>query len=226
MRIPLTASAWIEHEPAWIARPEADALLEALRHELAWEQREVVLFGRRVLQPRLIAWAGDLGYRYSGQTLEPRALTPAVERLLRPVRERTGVCFNHVLVNRYRDGNDSMGFHADDEPELGEDPVVASLSFGTARRFVLKPRRRHRGECRTLHLGHGSLLVMGGTCQRDYYHGVPRQPGLLGERISLTFRKILAEPGAIGTRPAGTSRPPATGSRGEVKASNDPFHGH
>lgn len=74
MRIPLTTSAWIEHEPTWIPRPEADALLEAIRHELAWEQREVVLFGRRVLQPRLIAWAGDLGYRYSGQTLEPRAL--------------------------------------------------------------------------------------------------------------------------------------------------------
>ncbi len=74
-----------------------------------------MLFGRRVLQPRLIAWAGDLGYRYSGQTLEPRSFTPAVERLLWRVRERTGVPFNHVLVNRYRDGGDSMGFHADDE---------------------------------------------------------------------------------------------------------------
>ena len=191
MRITLTTSAWIEHEPTWIPRPEADALLEALRHELAWEQREVVLFGRRVLQPRLIAWAGDLGYRYSGQTLEPRAFTPAVERLLWRVRERTGVPFNHVLVNRYRDGSDSMGFHADDEPELGEDPVVATFSLGAPRRLVLKPRRRHGGERHTLDLGRGSLLVMGGTCQRDYYHGVPRQPGLLGERMSLTFRKIF-----------------------------------
>ena len=191
MRIPLTTSAWIEHEPTWIPRPEADTLLEALRHELAWEQREVVLFGRRVLQPRLIAWAGDLGYRYSGQTLEPRAFTPAVERLLWRVRERTGVRFNHVLVNRYRDGSDSMGFHADDEPELGEDPVVASLSLGVPRRLVLKPRRPHGGERHTLDLGRGSLLVMGGTCQRDYYHGVPRQPGVLGERMSLTFRKIF-----------------------------------
>lgn len=207
MRITLTTSAWIEHEPTWIQRPEADALLEALRHELAWEQREVVLFGRRVLQPRLIAWAGDLGYRYSGQTLEPRAFTPAVERLLWRVRERTGVPFNHVLVNRYRDGGDSMGFHADDEPELGEDPVVASLSLGAPRRFVLKPRRRHGGERHTLDLGRGSLVVMGGTCQRDYYHGVPRQPGLLGERVSLTFRKIRTAAGAIGTRPAGSVAP-------------------
>ncbi|MDQ3773729.1 MAG: alpha-ketoglutarate-dependent dioxygenase AlkB [Pseudomonadota bacterium] len=191
MRTTLTTSAWIEHEPTWFPRPEADALLETLRHELVWEQREVVLFGRRVLQPRLIAWAGDLGYRYSGQTLEPRAFTAAMERLLWRVRKRTGVPFNHVLVNRYRDGGDSMGFHADDEPELGEDPVVASLSLGAPRRFVLKPRRRHGGERHTLDLGRGSLVVMGGTCQRDYYHGVPRQAGLLGERMSLTFRKIL-----------------------------------
>ncbi len=204
MRITLTADAWIEHEPAWIARREADALLEAFHAELTWEQREVVLFGRRVLQPRLIAWAGELGYRYSGQTLEPRAFTPAVERLLRRVSERAGVPFNHVLVNRYRDGDDSMGFHADDEPELGEDPVVATVSLGTTRRFVLKPRRRRGARC-TFDLGHGSLLVMGGTCQRHYYHGVPRQPGLLGERISLTFRQILVAGRASGTRLAATA---------------------
>lgn len=207
MRITLTTSAWIEHEPTWILRLEADALLEALRHELVWEQREIVLFGRRVLQPRLIAWAGDLGYRYSGQTLEPRAFTPAVTRLLRGVRERTGVPFNHMLVNRYRDGSDSMGFHADDEPELGEDPVVATLSLGAPRRLVLKPRRRRGGERHALDLGRGSLVVMGGTCQRDYYHGVPRQPGLLGERMSLTFRKIRTAAGTIGTRPAGSVAP-------------------
>ncbi|MGH8564145.1 MAG: alpha-ketoglutarate-dependent dioxygenase AlkB family protein [Gammaproteobacteria bacterium] len=206
MRITLTTSAWIEHEPTWIPEREADALLEALRHELAWEQREVVLFGRRVLQPRLIAWAGDLGYRYSGQTLEPRAFTPVMERLLWRVRERTGVPFNHVLVNRYRDGGDSMGFHADDEPGLGEDPVVATLSLGAPRRFVLKPRR-HAGERHTLDLGLGSLIVMRGTCQRDYYHGVPRQPGFLGERMSLTFRKIFAAAGAIGIPPAASVAP-------------------
>ena len=207
MRITLPTSAWIEHEPTWILRLEADALLEALRHELVWEQREIVLFGRRILQPRLIAWAGDLGYRYSGQTLEPRALTPTVERLLWRVRERTGVPFNHVLVNRYRDGGDSMGFHADDEPELGEDPVVATLSLGAPRRLVLRPRRRRGGERHTYDLGRGSLAMMGGTYQRGYYYGVPRQPGLLGERMSLTFRKILTAVGTIGTRPAGSVAP-------------------
>jgi hypothetical protein len=102
MLVPLDSGAWLDHEGAWLTRDAADEALAALRDELAWEQREIVLFGRRILQPRLIAWAGDLGYRYSGQTLEPRAFTPTVERLLTRVRARTGILFNHVLVNRYR----------------------------------------------------------------------------------------------------------------------------
>jgi alkylated DNA repair dioxygenase AlkB len=153
-----------------------------------------VLFGRRILQPRLIAWAGDLGYRYSGQTLEPRPFTPAVGRLLARVREGTGAAFNHVLVNRYRSGDDSMGLHADDEPELGPDPLVATVSLGAARRLVVKPRRKSDRARHDLQLGHGALLVMGGTCQRHYVHGVPRQPGLAGERISLTFRMLVRAP--------------------------------
>ncbi len=190
----LAGGAWLDHEPAWIGLGEADTLLAALRDELAWEQREIVLFGRRILQPRLIAWAGTVGYRYSGQTLEPRPFTPAAARLLDRVRERAGVPFNHVLLNRYRSGEDSMGFHADDESELGADPVVAIVSLGTSRRLVVKPRRAKLAERHDLHLGHGSLLVMGGTCQRHYVHGVPRQLGIAGDRISLTFRWLLRAP--------------------------------
>jgi alkylated DNA repair dioxygenase AlkB len=194
VRIPLASGAWLDHEPAWLSPEEADAALAALRDELRWEQREIVLFGRRVLQPRLIAWAGDLGYRYSGQTLEPRPFTPAAAGLLARVRGRTGAPFNHVLVNRYRSGEDSMGLHADDEPELGPDPVVAIVSLGAARRLVVRPRRRQDRARHDLELGHGALLVMGGTCQRHYVHGVPRQPGARGERISLTFRRLLRPP--------------------------------
>jgi alkylated DNA repair dioxygenase AlkB len=194
VRIALASGAWLEHEPAWIAADEADGLLQALRNELAWEQREIVLFGRRIVQPRLIAWAGEIGYRYSGQTLEPRAFTPMAQRLLARVRDRAGVPFNHVLVNRYRSGSDSMGFHADDEPELGADPVVATVSLGTARRLVIKPRRRGADERYVFDLGHGALLIMGGTCQRQYVHGVPRQPDLQGERLSLTFRWLHRPP--------------------------------
>ena len=169
-------------------------MLLALRDELAWEQREIVMFGRRVLQPRLIAWAGAFGYRYSGQTLEPRAPAPALAALLACVVDHTQVPFNHVLANRYRDGSDRIGLHADDEPELWLDPVVATLSFGATRTFVLKPRRASLGSRRSLDVEHGSLLVMGGTCQRHHVHGVPRQSGVSSERISLTFRHLLRPP--------------------------------
>ena len=191
-RTDLPGGAWLEYLPAWI--DASDRLLAALRDELAWEQREIVLFGRRVLQPRLIAWAGSLGYRYSGQTLEPRAPTPTIALLTARVVGETRVPFNHVLVNRYRDGSDSLGLHADDEPELGPDPTVATLSLGATRRFVVKPRRATLGAGRSLDVEQGSLLVMGGTCQRHYVHGVPRQAGVTGERISLTFRRLLRAP--------------------------------
>jgi alkylated DNA repair dioxygenase AlkB len=193
-RIALAGGAWLDYEVGWLSPGESDEALAALRDEFVWEQREIVVFGRRILQPRLIAWAGDLGYRYSGQTLEPRKFTPTARRLLERVRAEAGVAFNHVLANRYRTGDDSMGLHADDEPELGQDPTVAIVSLGTARRLVVKPRRRQHGQGHDLQLGHGALLVMGGTCQRDYVHGVPRQVGVRGERISLTFRKLLWAP--------------------------------
>ena len=194
MRSVLEHGAWVDHDPVWLGREEADHALAALRDELVWEQRAIVLFGRRVLQPRLIAWAGELGYRYSGQTLEPRPFTPPARQLLDRVRAEVGEPFNHVLVNRYRNGDDSMGLHADDEPELGDDPVVATVSLGVVRRFVLRPRRRRDRSGRDFLLGHGALLVMGGTCQRYYVHGVPRDASALGERISLTFRRLLRAP--------------------------------
>jgi alkylated DNA repair dioxygenase AlkB len=194
MRIALREGAWLDHEPGWLDTGEADRLLVSLQAELTWEQRAVLLFGRRVLQPRLIAWAGWFGYRYSGQTLEPRPFTPSVAELIKRVRQRARVPLNHVLVNRYRDGLDSMGLHADDEPELGADPVVASVSLGAVRRLIVRPRRPRLGAPLHLDLGHGALLVMGGTCQRHYVHGVPRQPAIPGERISLTFRWIQRPP--------------------------------
>src|SRR5262252_5352046 len=194
MRISLAFGAWLDHEPVWLPPEEADAVLAALRDELLWEQREIVLFGRRILQPRLIAWAGDLPYRYSGQTLEPRAFTPTLRTLLARVRERSDVPFNHVLANRYRSGDDSMGLHADDEPELGRDPLVAIVSLGVTRRLAIRPRKTQRRERHDQDMGHGALLIMGGTCQRHYVHGIPRQADAEGERISLTFRMLLRAP--------------------------------
>jgi alkylated DNA repair dioxygenase AlkB len=194
VRIALARGAWIEYESGWIEPQAGDAVLAALREELVWEQREVILFGRSILQPRLIAWAGSVGYRYSGQTLESRPFTPTVSALSARVSERARVPFNHVLLNRYRTGEDSIGLHADDERELGEDPVVATVSFGASRRLVLVPRRKSDGPRRAVDLGHGALFIMGGTCQRHFRHGIPREPAVRAERISLTFRRILRDP--------------------------------
>ncbi|MET0413213.1 MAG: alpha-ketoglutarate-dependent dioxygenase AlkB [Polyangiaceae bacterium] len=203
MHLSLDSGAWIDLHERWLDPDGERALSELLLRELAWEQRRIVIFGKHILQPRLIAWAGVLPYRYSGQTLEarpwPELARAVLEPLCRAVVERSSVEFNHVLVNRYRDGNDSMGYHADDEPELGPDPVVASLSLGEPRRFALK-RHKSAERARTLELGRGSLLIMGGTCQRHYRHAILREPSVAGERVSLTFRRLLGPPRAAAVR--------------------------
>jgi alkylated DNA repair dioxygenase AlkB len=192
--IDLLDGAWLELHDGWLSAGEASALLDTLVRELAWEQRHIVLFGRRILQPRLIAWAGELPYRYSGQTLEPRPWPEAARAVLTRVAATAHVDFNHVLINRYRDGQDSMGYHADAEPELGPDPPIATLSLGARRRFSLRRHdRSSREPPRDLWLEPGSLLIMGGTCQRHYRHALPRASGV-EQRISLTFRRLLSAP--------------------------------
>jgi len=190
VRTDLDERCWLEYQPRWLETRRADELSATLTAELHWEQRSIIMFGRKVMQPRLIAWAGERAYRYSGQTLEPRPLSPTLAAIRDRVAAAVDGPFNHVLVNRYRDGVDSMGFHADDEPELGRDPVLASLSLGVTRRFVLAtkagPKRRW-----TIDLEHGSLLIMGGALQHHYRHAVPKQRRVTGERLNLTFRRLL-----------------------------------
>jgi alkylated DNA repair dioxygenase AlkB len=194
-RTSLAAGAFFEYEEGWLDRDTADDFERALTEQITWEQRQVELFGKRILQPRLIAWAGALPYRYSGQTLEPRAFLPALAALREKVSERCRVDFNHALVNRYRDGSDSMGLHADAEAELGPNPVVASLSLGASRRFVIR-HKKNRDDRRDLELRHGSLLIMGGTMQHHYRHGLPRTTRAVGQRINVTFRRLLRAPPA------------------------------
>ncbi len=195
-RIELYGGAWVQVHCGWLEPLDATELAAALVARLPWEQRHIVLFGKRILQPRLIAWAGELPYRYSGQTLEPRPWPEAVQRVLASVNAVARVPFNHVLINRYRDGRDSMGYHADAEPELGPDPVVATLSLGATRRFLLRRYTKRSGEAPlALALEHGSLLIMGGTCQRHYRHAIPRASDeQVQQRISLTFRRLLTAP--------------------------------
>ena len=180
----------------WLPVPEADALFEALRVDVPWTRHRLRLFGREVEAPRLSCWIGDPGamYRYSGARFTPEPW-PAV---LVPVRdalsEAAGVRFNSVLANLYRDGRDAMGWHSDDERELGPEPVIASLSLGATRRFVLKacaPDADGRVARHVLALPHGSVLVMRGDTQTRFRHALPRTARPVGPRINLTFRKIL-----------------------------------
>jgi alkylated DNA repair dioxygenase AlkB len=193
-RIVLADDTWLDLEASWLSTAEAGRCLDAVRAEVSWAEREIVLYGKRLLQPRLVGWAGELGYRYSGQTLEPRPFTETVRVLTERVNAFAGTRFNHVLLNRYRNGRDNMGLHADNEPELGPDPIVATLSLGSARRMTLLPRRPIDGARQSLELTTGSLLVMRGACQRRFRHGIPRDPRVTEERVSLTFRRIVRAP--------------------------------
>jgi alkylated DNA repair dioxygenase AlkB len=190
-RVPL-ADADVAYCANAFTRSQADALLAALHAEIPWEQHRLRLFGREVASPRLSCWIGDAGtgYTYSRTHFEPRAWTPTLVSLRHDLAERFGLAFNSVLANLYRDGRDSMGWHSDAEPELGAEPVIASLSFGAPRRFRLR-RRGTREVAHAIELAHGSLLLMRGTTQRFYQHDLPKTATIAGARINLTFRQIL-----------------------------------
>lgn len=174
----------VDYYPDWVA--DADQLFAMLRHEIAWEQHAVTLYGRTVRTPRLTAWMGDGAYCYSGIVNEPRPWPPALVELRERLRRELGVDFNSCLANLYRDGTDSMGYHSDDEPELGPRPTIASISLGDRRRFVL--RSRATGERWSWDLGGGDLLVMRDESQSDYAHAVPKTSRTVGPRMNLTFR--------------------------------------
>ncbi|HET9693238.1 MAG TPA: alpha-ketoglutarate-dependent dioxygenase AlkB [Steroidobacteraceae bacterium] len=178
--------------PQAFAPGRADALLLELRREVDWQQEHILVFGERRLVPRLVAWHGDPGasYLYSGTPHEPRPWTPPMLEIREVAQALTGQRYNSVLLNLYRDGHDGMGWHADDEPELGREPAIASVSLGATRRFKL--RHRKRKVVTTLDLGHGSLLAMAGATQHCYVHAVPKTARPVGERINLTFRYVTA----------------------------------
>lgn len=178
--------------PEWLGS-EADVLFARLLAELPWQQRHVRLFGREIPEPRLTDWSADPGvrYRYSGIVLGESPWHPTVDALRHTLSTQCGVAFNSVLANHYRDGQDAMGWHADDEPELGPEPVIASLSLGATRRLELRHRhRRDLPTCR-LELASGALLVMAGRTQHDWQHRIPRERGIAAPRINLTFRRII-----------------------------------
>jgi len=181
----------LHYDESWIKGAQADALFETLKTELDWQQRPIRMFGREILQPRLTCFYGKPGvtYRYSGKTLEAEPWCGELRDLGDRLNAELDQGFNSVLCNLYRNGEDSMGWHADNEAELGRNPVIASVSLGAVRRFRLKPRES--GAARALELDHGSLLVMSGDLQHHWLHELPKARRVEGPRINLTFRRIV-----------------------------------
>jgi alkylated DNA repair dioxygenase AlkB len=178
--------------PQALSPGEADARFSALRSSIDWRQEDILIFGERRRVPRLVAWHGDPGttYTYSGTLHEPLPWTAELQSICASVEALTGHRYNSVLLNLYRDGRDGMGWHSDDERELGRDPVIASVSLGASRRFCLR-HRRHRHLQSDLLLSHGSLLCMAGATQHHWVHAVPKTRRPVGERINLTFRRLV-----------------------------------
>jgi len=179
---------------AFVSAAEADAAFAALLAGTPWRQERIVVYGREILQPRLTAWYGDpdARYAYSGLALEPLPWTRLLAELKACAETASGARFNSLLMNLYRDGRDSVSWHSDAEPELGRNPVIASLSFGARRRFQLRSRPPLPPARHELALGHGDLLVMRGATQHEWAHQVPRTARPVGPRVNLTFRLVRA----------------------------------
>ncbi len=180
--------------PALALGARHEAIMTELADATPWRCDEIRMFGKRYRQPRLTAWYGDpgAGYRYSGIELAPLAWTERLADLRDRVGRASGTRFNSVLLNLYRDQNDSMGMHADDEPELGRQPVIASLSLGAERTLNLRHRHDPGVAAARLALPGGSLLLMCGDTQRNWKHGIAKQRRACGPRLNLTFRRIVS----------------------------------
>jgi alkylated DNA repair dioxygenase AlkB len=196
------------HWSGWLAPADRQALRRHLEEAIPWDQPEVMVYGRRHRVPRLVAWYGDRGcaYRYSGLCHEPLPWTPPLAALRQLLRDRLGLDFNSLLLNRYRTGADRMGWHADDEPELEARHPIASLSLGATRALRFRPRPRRGGFQAPLltggdqpqepalpfglDLADGDLLLMESPTQQHWQHGLPARLRLQQERFNLTFRRI------------------------------------
>ncbi|RPD42897.1 alpha-ketoglutarate-dependent dioxygenase AlkB family protein [Chitinophaga barathri] len=178
--------------PALFTREESDHYLEVLQEKINWKQEPVIMFGKTVMQPRLTAWYGDEGkaYSYSGITMQPVPWTEALLAIKTRAEAVAGQSFNSALLNFYRNGQDSMGWHRDNESSLGLNPVIGSVSFGAEREFQLR-HYMNRSMKRSVVLTHGSVLIMADATQHYWQHAIPKTTKPLGARINITFRKIM-----------------------------------
>lgn len=179
---------------------QADHWFERLYRQLDWQQEQLFIYGRWLKVPRLMAWYGntDAHYRYSGVDHRPNPWTSDLLTLKTDVEATCNTSFNSVLANLYRDGRDSMGCHADDEKELGQNPNIASLSFGETR--LLRFRHPTSGTKVDIELSHGDLLLMAGELQHYWRHELPKTRRPKQVRINLTFRRIIRSTSAQTTK--------------------------
>ena len=181
------------YAPSFLTPTDADAYLQRFLDGIAWEQHQLAFFGRQLPAPRLSAWYGqpEAHYTYSGLRLNPQPWTESLSMLKSQIEVFADATFNSVLLNQYRNGQDSMGWHCDDEPELGIEPTIASLSLGGERAFHLRHKQRKDLETVKLLLGHGSLLIMRGATQTHWKHQLPKTKQALRCRLNLSFRLIV-----------------------------------
>ena len=180
--------------PDFLATPKALSLYDQCANEVSWQQTWITFYGKSHPVPRLVSWAGDKGvnYSYSGQKFCADGWPTCVKGIKSEIEEVLGVYFNSVLANYYQGGKDHMGWHSDNEPELGEKPVIASLSLGATRRFLYKTRLKSKdSSLNKLDLPNGSLLVMLGDFQKVWQHRVSPTRKFVEGRINLTFRSVL-----------------------------------
>lgn len=179
--------------PRLLEPNQASRILETLIADIPWRQEHLRIAGKLRAIPRLQCWMGDSAseYGYSGVRLTPCPWHKSVRDIHDLITELSGTRFNSVLINYYRNGQDSVAWHADDETELGETPIIASVSLGAQRRFELKQKHQSPAKKYQLSLGHGSLLIMGGMMQQHWLHQLPKEKGLLEPRVNLTFRNIM-----------------------------------
>ncbi|MFN0050166.1 MAG: alpha-ketoglutarate-dependent dioxygenase AlkB family protein [Cytophagales bacterium] len=179
-----------EFIPNFFKKSESDTFFNNLKNNIEWKQESMNMYGKQVNFPRLTAWYGDNDkpYSFSGITLSPKIWTDDLIAIKNKIEPESLVKFNSVLLNRYRNGNDSISWHTDAERELGRNPIIASVNFGATRKFQL--RHTKTNEKLEIELTHGSLLIMRGELQHFWQHQVPKTKELKTERISLTFRVI------------------------------------
>ncbi|CAE6908441.1 alpha-ketoglutarate-dependent dioxygenase AlkB [Ectopseudomonas khazarica] len=189
--LPAIADAELDYLPGWVDAALAERWLQALVEQTPWQQPELFIHGRYHRTPRLTAWYGEpeARYRYSGKVHEPLPWTALLDDIRQRLMAEVGQALNAVLLNYYRDGQDSMGWHSDAEPELGREPLIASLNLGGSRRFDLRRVGATRIE-HSLTLEHGSLLVMRGPTQHHWQHQVAKTRQACAPRLNLTFRLI------------------------------------